>query len=483
MEPVTKNKKIILAAGILLAGLITFKLISIITGTDSRRANVLLITLDTLRPDHLNAYGYKRDTSPSLEELAKVSFVFDQAFTVATNSGPSHATLLTGLYPAQHGLLDNGQKINSDTRTLAEILSQSGYNTAGFVGFYALAKESGLDKGFQNFEHHPIVSHDHDEKEPEDDVKGFAAVNGWLESWAQSSEDSRAPFFVWMHVQNIHESYDPPPPYNSMFQKISGLQTFEGFEGEFDVHCANDLADAWRADILPSHFKDEATALYDGEIRFVDDQLGRIFARLKSSGIYDDTVIVIVSDHGEILFELYENSFYKKGPGHTARYADASIRVPLILKPARFQKFKKISRLKQMVSTIDLVPTLLELLRFPVPQNLPGESWVRAMHQVDSVMKGGKIFIHEVPDEVEYYGIRTNEWKLVTKNEKGVESSLLTDLINDPEENRSALSSSKAQEMQALLGEWKKENQSNDQTREMTEAMRAALREGGYLRE
>ena len=194
-------------------------------------------------------------------------------------------------------------------------------------------------------------------------------------------------------------------------------------------------------------------------------------------------MIVIVSDHGEILFELYENSFYKKGPGHTARYADASIRVPLILKPARFQKFKKISRLKQMVSTIDLVPTLLELLRFPVPQNLPGESWVRAMHQVDSVMKGGKIFIHEVPDEVEYYGIRTNEWKLVTKNEKGVESSLLTDLINDPEENRSALSSSKAQEMQALLGEWKKENQSNYQTREMTEAMRAALREGGYLRE
>jgi arylsulfatase A-like enzyme len=482
MKPVAKNKKIILIAGILLAGLITFKLISIITGADSRRANVLLITLDTLRPDHLNTYGYERDTSPSLDELAKESFVFDQAFTVATTSGPSHATLLTGLYPAQHGLLDNGQEISGDTRTLAEILSQTGYDTAGFVGYYALAEESGLDKGFQVFEYHPIVSHNHDEKESADDLKGFAAVNGWLESWAQSSEGSRAPFFVWMHVQNIHESYDPPPPYNTMFQKISGLQTFEGFEGEFDVRCANDLAQAWRAGILPSHFQDEVIALYDGEIRFVDDQLGRIFAILKSWGVYEDTVIVVVSDHGEILFELYENGFYKKGPGHTARYTDTSIRVPLILKPAKFHKFEKRSRLKQMVSTIDLVPTLLELLKFPAPQNLPGESWVRAMNQV-GFMKREKIFIHEVPDGVEYFGIRTNQWKFITNNEKDIESSLLTDLINDPEENLSALSSSKTQEMQALLGEWKKENQSSIQTREMTEAMRTALKEGGYLRE
>jgi arylsulfatase A-like enzyme len=483
MESVAKSKKIIWAAGILLAGLITFKLISIITGADSKRANVLLITLDTLRLDHLNTYGYERDTSPSLDELAKDSFVFDQAFTVATTSAPSHATLLTGLYPAQHGLLDNGQEINDETRTLAEILSQTGYDTAGFVGYYALAEESGLDKGFQNFEYHPIVSHDHDEKEPEDDVKGFAAVNEWLESWAQSSEDSRAPFFVWMHVQNIHESYDPPPPYNTMFQKISGLQTFEGFKGEFDVHCANDLADAWRANILPPHFKDEAIALYDGEIRFVDDQLGRIFARLKSMKAYDDTVIVVVSDHGEILFELYENDFYKKGPGHTARYTDASIRVPLILKPEKFQGFENTGHLGQMVSSVDLVPTLLELLGFQSHKNLPGESLVPIMRQVDFAMKREKIFVHEVPDEVEYFGVRTDQLKFVTKNEKGIESSLLIDLVNDPEENRSELSSLKAQEMKELLGEWKKENQYSIQTREMTEAMRKALKEGGYLRE
>lgn len=482
MEPIAKNKKITWIAGVLLAGFFALKLIFIITGADSKRPNLLLVTLDTLRPDHLNVYGYQRATSPSLNNLAKDSFVFDNAFTVATNSGPSHATLLTGLYPAQHGLVDNGQRINEETFTLAETLRQTGYETAGFVGYFALGEESGLDKGFHDFEFHPIASHDHDEKEPEDDVEGFEAVTQWLESWGESSEDSRAPFFVWMHVQNIHESYDPSPPYNSMFQKISGLETFTGFEGEFDVRCANDLAKAWRAGVLPEYFKDEVTALYDGEIRLVDDQLGRVFALLKSLRVYDDTVIVIVSDHGEILFELYTNGFYKKGPGHTARYTDASMRIPLILKPARFQKFEEAPHLEQMVSTIDLVPTLLELLGLQVPQNLPGESWVPAMRQLDSAVSHKNIFFHEIPNGVEYLGVRSNKWKFVTKNVEDVESSLLIDLVNDPEENHSVSSPSKTQEMLGLLEDWRKRNKSRTKTQKITEEMRQALKEGGYLR-
>ena len=181
-------------SGILLAGLFALKLSSIITGTGSKQANLLLITLDTLRPDHLNIYGYQRATSPSLSELAIDSFVFDKAFTVATNSGPSHATLLTGLYPAQHGLVDNGQRINDEVLTLAETLRRTGYDTAGFVGYHALNRESKLDKGFQHFEFHPIASHHQDEKKPEDDLKGFKAVNDWLESWIKVQVDSRPSF-------------------------------------------------------------------------------------------------------------------------------------------------------------------------------------------------------------------------------------------------------------------------------------------------
>ncbi|MBC8285485.1 MAG: sulfatase-like hydrolase/transferase [Nitrospinae bacterium] len=175
-----------------------------------------------MRKDHLNIYGYQRDTSSAISELAKDSVVFDNAFTVATNSAPSHATMLTGLYPNQHGLIDNGNAIHPSIPTLAGILKEQGYDTAGFVGYHALNEESGLDKGFQNFEFIPIASHDHDEKDPEDDFKGFEAVKNWLSSKVQ--EEKKAPFFVWMHVQNIHGSYDPPlptTPYLGKFRRLS----------------------------------------------------------------------------------------------------------------------------------------------------------------------------------------------------------------------------------------------------------------------
>ena len=474
------NWKWVSLAGIILASFIAIKLSFIITSKTPKRPNLLLITLDTLRPDHLNSYGYERLTSPAITKLVEDSFIMDKAFTVATNSGPSHATLLTGLYPAQHGLQNNGQKIKATTPTLAEILRQAGYNTAGFVGYFALAEESGLNKGFEEFEINPIASHDHDHKEPEDDLQGFEAVADWLKSWAESAE--KPPFFIWMHVQNIHESYDPPAPYSSMFGEISAPQTLAGFEGEFDVRCINDLAKAWRAGILPPRFKDEMLALYDGEIRLVDDQLEKIFNGLKSSGNYDDTIIVLVSDHGEVLFEKYENKFYKQGPGHTGRYSDASLRVPLILKPATFHGFKKTSRITQMVSTVDLVPTLLDLIGLPVTKNLPGASLVPVMRLPEKYSIPKNIFFHEKPYGVEYTGVRSEQWKFVHKLEKGRESFLLIDLVGDPKENHFNDSASQVKAFKSLLETWKKKNQSIHEQQRMTEEMRQALIEGGYIR-
>jgi arylsulfatase A-like enzyme len=485
MEPLSNDSKItirwIAFIGLLMASLFALKLNSIFTGMLSTRPNLLLITLDTLRPDHLSVYGYKRETSPSISKLAKDSIIFDKAFTVATNSGPSHATMLTGLYPPQHGLVDNGQRILKEVPTLAETLSQSGYDTAGFVGYHALNRESGLDRGFQHFEFNPIANHEHDEKKLEDDQKGFVAVADWLESWVTTPE--KHPFFVWMHVQNIHESFDPPPPYSTMFGEISGLQIIEGFKGIFDIRCAADLDKAWRAGILPSHFKEEATSLYDGEIRLVDDQLGLIFKQLNSYGIYDETVIVVVADHGEVLFELYKNKFYKQGPGHTARYTDDSIQVPLIIKPMAHDDFDKEQRIKQIVSTIDLVPTFLELLGIPGSSGLQGASLVPVMRQPNSARTRGKIFFHERPDEVEYAGIRTDQWKFVTQIKKGRKRSLLIDLVNDPKENHFAnlKSMGKVGELEVALKEWKKNMRPINKRTEMTEEMRRALKDGGYL--
>ncbi len=489
MKLIYKKSIIILITfiGIFSASFIAIKINSIIneTATIPKQPHLLLITLDTLRPDHLNIYGYQRDTSSAISDLAKDSFVFENAFTVATNSGPSHATILTGLYPSQHGLMDNGQAINPSIPTLAGILKERGYETAGFVGYHALNEESGLDKGFQSFEFIPIASHDHDEKDSEDDLEGFKAVNTWLMSWVQS--DEKPSFFVWMHVQNIHESYDPPPPYNTLFKKISLPQPLKGFEEEFDVRCANDLANAWRKGIFPAHLKEDVIALYDGEIRLVDDQLRKIFAMLKSSGVYDDTVIVILSDHGEILFELYENGFFKKGPGHTARYSDAATRIPLIIKPAGVSQNDSVSRPSSLVSSIDLAPTILELLNQKPAPWMSGISLVPLMGRPDSSKPSQKIFIHESPYGTEFLGLRSKNWKLVIKNDEGIEAKILVDLQNDPDEHRNVFSenSQKGDDLEKLLKSWKRKNKSVNLSlhREMSEEMREALKNGGYIRE
>lgn len=487
MKPVYKKSIVILIAitGILLAGFIAFKLNSIINETTKipKRANLFLITLDTLRLDHLNIYGYKRDTSPAISELSKNSFVFDNAFTVATNSGPSHATMLTGLYPSQHGLIDNGQAINPDIPTLAGILKERGYDTAGFVGYHALNEESGLDKGFDDFKFIPIASHDHDDKAPEDDFKGFQKVKEWLNYKVE--DPTKSPFFVWMHVQNIHESYDPPPPYKTLFGEISPPQHIKGFKGEFDVRCAHDLAKAWRKGIFPAHLKEDVIALYDGEIRLVDDQLNQIFAMLKSWGVYDDTVIAILSDHGEVLFELYKNGFFKKGPGHMARYSDPAIRIPLIIKPAGVPKSDFVSRPSSLVSSIDLAPTLLEMLSIEPAPWMSGKSLVPLME--GSKVTDSKIFFHESPYGTEFLGLRSKNWKFVIKTDEDLESKILVDLQNDPDEHWNVLSknSQKGDELEKLLKSWKQENKSVNLSshREMSEEMRKALIDGGYIRD
>jgi arylsulfatase A-like enzyme len=478
--------RLFVLCGVAAAGLSALKLESIFTAADThlKRPNLLLITLDNLRLDHLNIYGYSRDTSPSIKALAKEATIFENAFTVSTNSGPSHATILTGLYPIQHGLVDNGQKIHADTPTLAGYLKKNDYETAGFVGYYALSEESNLHNGFQTFEYHKIKNHEHEEKTIEDDLLGFRATQGWLEKHVQKSQQN--PFFVWMHVQNIHESYDPPPPYNSLFGQFSNYRKFDGFDGKFDIRCANDLADAWRSGVLPSGFEKDVIALYDGEIKLVDDYLKKIFSTLRSAGVYDNTVIAVLADHGEVLFESYEHEFYKMGPGHTARYSDAAIRIPLIIKPAKPLK-KTPSFLSEMVSTIDLVPTLIELMGLQPPKFLPGKSLVPLMQNGRGNKSYKEVILHEKPYGVEYTVLRTRDWKFVHKNAEDIEGSLLIDLKNDPLENRNMTLShpAKVDEMRTILAKWKSDKKSSFTSSdiELSVKMRKALKAGGYIKD
>ncbi len=461
----------------------------ITTGRNIDRPNLLLITLDTCRKDHLSVYGYERNTSPGLVSLAQDGFAFENVFSVATNSLPSHATIMTGLYPFQHGAITNGTKLDEAVPTLAEFLVKRGYNTAGFVGYYALAEESGLNQGFEDFQFLEVKNHDHDEKKLEDDVRGFLAALSWIRDWNEGNElERKANFFVWLHVQNIHESYDPPPPYDSLFTKISKPGQLSGFPNGFKAYCSNDLAEAWRAGVLPEKYQKEAVALYDGEIRLADDYLSKIFSYLKESSLYEKTLVVATADHGEVLFEKVAKGFSMNGPGHTGRYNDVSLRIPLIIKPAKLAEAKKIGRKpSQLISTLDIAPTLIESLGFRIPGWISGKSFKKVMEDENFKEINSEVYFQETPfKDTIYIGVRDSDFKLVVRRVLRNTHYLLIDVKNDPDELNPLIleKESQAKKIKEKLYEFQSRFDGFDprQMGKMSEKMRKALEDGGYLR-
>ena len=272
--------------------------------------NLLLISIDTLRADHLGCYGAASAVTPNLDALAASGVRFEHAFTVAPLTLPAHVSLMTGLYPAHHGVRHNGLfALPGAERTLAEELSDAGYRTGAVIGSVVLARRYGLAQGFASY-----------------DDAGFRmrSVSGFLERRAEDVVDHAlawlggaaspggAPFFAWLHFFDPHASYSPPPPFAERF----------------------------------------ADRPYDGEIAYVDAQLGRLLQTLRASGQLANTLVAVVGDHGESLGEHGELT-------HGYTLYDATLRVPLILAgpglPAGHVE-------SGVVSLVDVAPTLLALL-------------------------------------------------------------------------------------------------------------------------
>jgi len=272
-----------------------------------RRLNLLLVTIDTVRADHVGVYGAADAQTPTLDALAARGTRFEHAETVVPITGPSHASILTGLYPPVHGVRDNvAFPLDPRHRTLATRLSAAGYRTAAFVGAYPVAAAFGFKQGFETFT----------ESFKESDVPGAGAQRpanevvddtlGWL------AKAGDRPFFVWMHLYDPHAPYDPPEPYRTRF----------------------------------------AGRPYDGEIAFADAQLGRVLDWLRSSGHEADTVVAALSDHGESLGEHGEVT-------HAVLLYEPTLRIPLIIAGPGVPAGRIVSA---PVATVDLAPTLLRML-------------------------------------------------------------------------------------------------------------------------
>ena len=300
-----------------IAALIIILVASPACGPRVPRSNVIIITLDTLRADHLGAWGYSDGRTPELDRLAAESFVFTDATSPVPLTLPAHTSILTGLYPPAHGVRDNTTYTASGSlRTLAEVLRGRGYHTAAIIASCVLNSKFGLNQGFEYY---------HDRLSNETDSTSFhfreidaAEVTDRAIRWLEAG---KKPFFLWLHYFDPHADYTPPEPFRSEFSRV------------------------------PS----------DGEVAYLDSQFKRLFAYLRGKKLLAGTLTVITSDHGEGLGDHDE-------PTHGIFVYQSSLHVPLIFKHPAI----KPGRSSELVSLVDIFPTVLAFLSLPPDREVQG---------------------------------------------------------------------------------------------------------------
>jgi arylsulfatase A-like enzyme len=301
--------------------------------------NVLLITFDTTRADHLSCYGYVRRTSPTIDSLAKQGALFENAYTVEPLTGPSHITMMTSLYPQQHGATINGMHMSTHPRPvlLAQILHHLGYKTAAFISAWTLEKSiTGLGRGFNVYNedftyHYKLVN-----SARRGDEMGDASRR-WLEKHGHSK------FFLWVHYFDPHHPYDLHPRFANL-----------PHEKNAKIFPVSASADADRAAKIRA---------YDSEIAFDDNDLAKTLKLLDDLGVRDNTLIVFVADHGE---SLGEHDIW----GHGYHIYQPTVHVPMIYSYPK--EIPQGERIKVNVSTVDIMPTILSYVGLKF--NFPGES-------------------------------------------------------------------------------------------------------------
>jgi len=412
-------------------------------GADEKRpASVVLISIDTLRPDHLGCYGYGKPTSPRIDAVCAQSVVFDQAIAHAPSTLPSHASILTSLIPQHHqASFDNRRALPDEITTLAEVLAEEGYRTAAFTGGGQIDPLFGLDQGFEQY---TVPAADDFE----------ATVDAAL-AWLDDLEDE--PFFLFLHSYQPHHPYDPAPEALALFE-----QGYDGpLAGAVNVHQikainANDEA-------LPAADLDHVVAAYDAEIREVDNAFGRLADALDARGLLEPSVLVFTSDHGE---EFGEHGFVG---WHSHTFFEELLRVPLFVKYPKGGPTPQ--RVERMVRSIDIAPTVLKAIGSRVPESFSGIDLAvfSSAREVPPLVAVGRL---DRVDRARVSFVRDGRFKLervVSRRQR------LFDLIDDPAEAWDA-SSNYPEEVSRLIAIYE------DALASRTAAQGTAIEPGDALR-
>jgi len=387
------------------------------------RPNILLISIDALRADHLSCYGYERPTTPFLDELAETGTRFSNAFVNTHGTPPSHTTMLSSLYQESHRVgfgagtpEGRNDRVPADVEMVQEILQRAGWYTLAVTGGGYMSATFGFDRGFDVFQ------------------GGAPAIEVGTKMLLNQLENRPpTPVFAMLHTYQVHSPYQPPEEYAALWD------TYESDLVPTNEHLKPIQRTAGK--ILTDDDFGHLEALYDGEIRFTDDVLRDFFARLEDMGLLDDCLIIITSDHGE---EFGDHG----GLLHSASLYDELLRVPLIIAGSAVPATGEETRL---VSLIDLAPTILAAAGLPATEIMEGRNLLDGSGVLPLAQQ--RIYA-QYADRL--YGIRTPRWKIIQTSKN--EHVQLFDLEADPQELRN-VAQQRVAIADGLLGEleaWKK---------------------------
>lgn len=312
-------------------------LVQLVAGcmSPSPRPNFVLISIDSLRPDHLGCYGYPRNTSPNLDRLAREAILFENAYSTSTWTLPAHLSLLTGLYPGQHGVLKSKLRLSERVELLPELLARRGYRSAAVVSGPHLHSSFGFARGWERYDDSWRGIASDATLEP-----GQGPSSGHLHARALEQLDRLAPgpFLLFLHYFDVHEPYRPPRRFARLFEPAVDPTDRERATAGAQTPAESEA----------SHRR-ALEASYDGEIRWVDHWLGKLFVELDRRGLLASSYVIVTADHGD--------EFYDHGKtGHGQDLSDATLRIPLLVRRPGGRDGGR--RLSQPVSLVDVPPTV-----------------------------------------------------------------------------------------------------------------------------
>ncbi|MBI5432513.1 MAG: sulfatase [Planctomycetes bacterium] len=408
------------------------------------KPNVLLISIDTLRADALGAYGESRATSPTFDAFARDAIVFERALSPAGVTAPAHMSILTGLSPTVHRISNANRfldevggvdttriarfRLDERVPTLASVLRAAGWSTGAFVGGGNLNGETGFGQGFDTFDFSADNGMNGNREQLFDPTRALA--------WIESRRD--APFFAFLHTYVPHAPYLPPPPWDRAFDSdYTGAIPID--RAAFFAEPAQSYSERYKrywgpVDRDSSRDLEHLRAAYAGDVRHADDALKTMLDALARLGLEDDTIVIVLSDHGE---EFLEHGHFE----HPGDLYVEHVHVPLALRVPG----KRAARVAAQVGTQDLLPTVLELVGVPAPAVLQGRSLVELFSGggADRPVISETVYAWAPPGpngELEpvdvLFTLRTDSWTYLWTNRGAKEREELFDRRADPRETR-----------------------------------------------